>query len=59
MKTKQDTITITPLVPFNETFEVPGMTEEQRINFNLLKDIEASEETAEYLIIRNYARKVE
>ena len=59
MKTKQDTITITPLVPFNETFEVPGMTEEQRINFNLFQDTEVSEETAEYLIIRNYARKVE
>ncbi len=52
-------MTITPIVLFDESFEVPGLTEEQRISYNGKKDTEVSEETGNYLIIRNYARKVE
>ncbi len=54
-----DNMTITPIVPFEKTLPVPGLTDEQYVSLNGMKDTEVTEETGNYLIIRNYARKVE
>jgi len=54
-----DNMTITPIVPFEKSLSVPGLTDEQYVSFNEMKDTEVSEETGNYLITLNYARKVE
>lgn len=55
---EMENMTITPIVPFDKSLVVPGLTDEQFISFNEMKDTEVSEETGNYLITLNYARKV-
>lgn len=56
---KTDNINITPLVKFDKDVQasVPGLTEEQYKSLIEMNETEVSEETANYLIIRNYAQK--
>ena len=53
----EDNMTITPIVQFEKSLEVPGLSEEQYVSLNELKDTEVSITTGEYLITLNYARK--
>ena len=58
-KMNEELVKITPIVQLPEGFKVSEFSDEQRATFQELKEVEVKEETANYLISLNYARKCE